>query len=234
MTDRLEMIADLIKDGRGLIDVGTDHGYIPLAMAKRGYSGKIFASDINSGPLDAARRSAAASGFEDRIRFMLCDGLELCDPTLVDTIVIAGMGGDTICGILDRAEWCLNEQYALVLQPMTKAEVLRYWLVNNGFSITEERLVRDKGTIYQLIAARFGGSACLSDGELFTGSVSLLKNDPLFLEYISGQIKRFETSIHGMMNSTAEIDSAQFELLREIHDELCIVREKYEAELNNL
>ena len=93
MNKRLEEIYALIGEGRGLVDVGTDHGYIPAALAKSGYSGKIIASDINPGPLQAARRSAESAGVADKIDFLLCDGLDGCDPSAIDTIVIAGMGG---------------------------------------------------------------------------------------------------------------------------------------------
>ena len=103
MNKRLEAIYALIGEGRGLVDVGTDHGYIPTALAQSGYAGNIIASDIKPGPLQAARRSAENAGVADKIDFLLCDGLDGCDPSAIDTIVIAGMGGDTICGILDRA-----------------------------------------------------------------------------------------------------------------------------------
>ena len=172
MNKRLQAIESLICPGRGLIDVGTDHGYLPVSLARHGYPGALFASDIRKGPLDAARRSAREAGQEERIAFQLCDGLELCDPESVDTIVIAGMGGDTICGILDRAEWCMDPRYQLLLQPMTRAEVLRYWLVNNGFAIETERLAEDGGEIYSLFSARFGGTQQLSDAELYSGAFS--------------------------------------------------------------
>ena len=170
MNNRLKAIAGLVKDGKGLIDVGTDHGYLPVYLAQNGYTGALLASDINPGPLDAARRTAREAAEEERIRFLLCDGLDGCPPERIDTIVIAGMGGDLICRILDRAEWCLDDAYTLLLQPMTKAEVLRYWLVNNGFRLEEELLVRDGGRIYQIIRARYSQNMTMSDAELFSGA----------------------------------------------------------------
>ena len=103
MNKRLELIASILPHGRGFADVGTDHGYLPVYMAQHGYSGKIIASDINEGPLSTAVASARQAGVEDRICFRLCDGLDGCGSEELDTVVIAGMGGDTICGILDRA-----------------------------------------------------------------------------------------------------------------------------------
>lgn len=216
MNKRLGCIASHIPFGRGLIDVGTDHGYLPLSLAENGYPGRLIASDIHSGPLSKARAAAVEAGLAGRIEFQLCDGLENCDPEAIDTVVIAGMGGDTISGILDRAEWCLSSRYTLVLQPMTRAEVLRYWLVYNGFRIEAEDLVEDGGLLYPVLVARFGGVTRLNDAELFTGSAELLCAHPLFPRLVERQIDRFEAILRGMSCAERTRESARAKLLREI------------------
>ena len=204
MNKRLEAIQTLVRPGKGLIDVGTDHGYLPLALAGCGYPGVLIAADIGEGPLNAARHNARAAGLEDRLRFQLCDGLALCDPDAVDTIVIAGMGGDTICGILDRAEWVLDGRYTLLLQPMTRAEVLRYWLTNNGFGITAERLVSDGGTIYALLEARYGLFTPLTDGELYTGAYALTGREALWRPFLADRLRRLEKGLAGLRMADRE------------------------------
>lgn len=216
MNNRLHKIAQYINTGIGMIDVGTDHGYLPVFLASNGYPGNIFASDIRPKPLEAARRSAEAAGVTERISFLLCNGLDKCDPEKVDTIVIAGMGGDTVCGILDRAEWCMDERYRLVLQPMTKQHVLRYWLINNGFEIVSESLVKDGGVIYPILAARFGGSMSLSDAELFVGKLDLVQSSEYFNEYLSRQISRVEAVLAGIRRSDTAGISCRQKLLEEI------------------
>lgn len=198
MNARLSLIASLIPQGIGFADVGTDHGYLPAYMAQNGYSGRIIASDIKSAPLSTAVATAREAGVEDKISFRLCDGLDAIEPNEVDTLVIAGMGGDTISGILDNAEWCMDSRFTLLLQPMTKSEILRYWLVNNGFEITGEYLLRDGRELYQLISAHFGGETRLDDAELFAGSFALLRADPLFPEQLTRLIYRFERAIDGL------------------------------------
>jgi tRNA (adenine22-N1)-methyltransferase len=188
----------MIENGRGLIDVGTDHGFLPAALATDGYSGKLFASDINAMPLSRAKETAHACGVEDQIVFLLSDGLDACPKDEVDTIVMAGMGGELICRILDRAEWCLEHRYTLILQPMTKIEVLRYWLANNGFQLTEERFVEDGGILYQIIKARYSENMSLKDAELFTGSFRNIRNDPLSSTLIRSLIRRFENECRGL------------------------------------
>ncbi|MBR5093759.1 MAG: SAM-dependent methyltransferase [Oscillospiraceae bacterium] len=198
MNKRLLAIASLVGPGLGLVDVGTDHGALPIHLAQSGYPGTLLATDIHEGPLRAGIRNAEAAGLSHRVRFLLCDGLELCPPDEIDTIVIAGMGGDTICGILDRAEWTMDPRYTLILQPMTRFEVLRYWLTNNGYGIEQEHLVEDSGTIYQILTARFGIDTVLSDAELFTGASQLIRRDPLWPCFRERSIQRFERMIAGM------------------------------------
>lgn len=221
MNKRLELIASILPHGRGFADVGTDHGYLPVYMAQHGYSGKIIASDINEGPLSTAVASARQAGVEDRICFRLCDGLDGCGSEELDTVVIAGMGGDTICGILDRADWVMSRDILLILQPMTKAEVLRYWLTNNDFTICGEWLIEENGEIYQILSARFGARTPLSDAELFTGKYELAVGNALFPVQLAALIKRFERAAAGMSKAprmrgrqklTAEILNGLYEM----------------------
>ena len=216
MNKRMYAIVKYIEPGRGLIDVGTDHGYLPVWMASHGYHGNIIAADINEAPLQKARENAEKSGVTDRVQFQLCDGLAQCPPEAVDTIVIAGMGGDMICRILDRAEWCMDRRYKLILQPMTKSEVLRYWLTNNEFEILNEELIPEGGNLYQLIVSRFGGSTRLSDGELFLGKKQFCTDWELYEQQRQKLIKRFELAIAGMEKNTAGIGLPALGLYREI------------------
>ena len=220
MNRRLERLLCCIPDGKGLIDVGTDHGYLPVELARRGYRGQLFASDINPEPLNAAKRSAERAGLAERIQFIRCDGLSLCDPDAVDTVVIAGMGGDLICRILDQAEWTMDSRYTLLLQPMTKAEVLRYWLSNNDYGIEEEKLVLDGGKLYQLLIVRFGRARHLSDAELFTGSLTLVRDDPLFPRLLNTQIERISGQLLGMEQGRDKTPSGRYALLRGILQDL--------------
>ncbi len=208
MNKRLSCVLSHIPDGIGLIDVGTDHAYLPIALAERGYPGRLYASDLRPGPLRAAERNAASASVTERITFLLADGLDACDPALVDTIVVAGMGGDTICGIFDRAEWIMDPRYTLVLQPMTRCEVLRYWLIHNEFAIVEEDLVEDGGVLYAVLKAKIGKSDALSDAELFTGSEGLLREHPLYPRFLAQQLERFRRVLRGRTAAAAPEESS--------------------------
>ena len=230
MNKRLEALRRLIPEGLGVIDVGTDHGYLPVQLVRDGYEGKIFASDIRPGPLSAARKTAEKAGADDRITFLLCDGLDACPPDRIDTIVIAGMGGDTICGILDRAEWCMSPEYELLLQPMTKSEVLRFWLVNNGFTIEKEELAKDGGKLYQLLCARFCGvNTPLTDAELYLGAYERMAGHPLFPAYLEQQKQVFQKRLLALSSSGAA-DAGTLRLLRQILDAVRTMEERLHDE----
>ncbi len=202
MEKRLEMLYELLpKNGRGIVDVGTDHGQIPIRMALADYSGNLFATDIAEGPLNSACRAAKANGLDQRICFLLCDGLELIPPEQVDCILIAGMGGDTVCGILDRAEWLASSQYRLVLQPMTRPEVVRYWLLHNDFLIDTEAAVSEGKHLYQMFRARLGKSEHMTDAEYITGSRNVSRMGEPLGTVVDHQLRTIEKKINGIQRA---------------------------------
>ena len=199
---RLDEIISLVSSQKGIIDVGTDHGYIPVHFALTDYTGRLIASDINAGPLSAAKKIAKEHAVEEKINFTLANGLSQCSADEVDTIIIAGMGGDLICSILDEAEWTMNSAYQLILQPMTKAEILRFWLSSNGYAIEEERLAYENNRVFKVLSARYSGiNSSLTDAELFTGALALTKDLPLFEKMLALETERMEKKVHGLVSS---------------------------------
>ena len=198
MNKRLDLLYEMIPDnGRGVIDVGTDHGQIPIRLAASGYKGHILASDIAEGPLKTASAAARDAGMENRIRFLLCDGLELCPQEEVSDILIAGMGGDTICRIMDRAEWLFSGKYRLILQPMTRPEVVRYWLIHNEFTIDLEAIAQEEPHVYQMFRAVFGHSESLRDAEYLVGSCSVPRRGDKISFVIDQQLRTITKKLNG-------------------------------------
>lgn len=220
MNKRLDLLYEMIPDsGRGVIDVGTDHGQIPIRLAVSGYKGHILASDVAEGPLKTARAAAHAAGVEKRIHFLLCDGLDLCPQEEVSDILIAGMGGDTICGILDRAEWLYSGRYRLLLQPMTKPEVVRYWLIHNEFSIDLEAVAREEQHVYQMFRAVFGHSESLSDAEYLVGSCSATRRGDNICFAIDQQLRMITKKLKGFPRNKA-LESSEYAFYQNIKTEL--------------
>ena len=203
---RLRCIADCVPRGARLADVGTDHGYLPVWLLLNGRIAYAFASDVNEAPLARAKRTAEEYGASERICFRLCDGLDGFAPGEADTIAIAGMGGETIIAILRDAPWLTRDAVTLLLQPMTKAELLRPWLVENGFRIDGERLVRDKGTIYAVLTVRPGMGRTLTPAEAWCGAGP--PRDPLYGEYARGRIRALEGAAAGPRRAKSRDDAA--------------------------
>lgn len=226
MDKRLLTIAQHVKAGKGVVDVGTDHAFFPVYLAQNGYKGELIATDINYAPLLTGIENAKAAGLDGRIDFLLCDGLEKCPHERIDSIVIAGMGGDTMCGILDRTSWIFDFPYRLILQPMTKAEILRYWLINNGFDIETEELVEETGNLYQILTAAAGNAGIYNDAELLTGKFELIRSSECFSKRLDQLIKSFKKSTSGMSNCERLDIVSRYGLNRKILCELEEMKEK--------
>ncbi len=196
MGPRLRAIAALTPEGCGcLADIGTDHGYIPVSLLLEGRVKRAVAADIGAMPLDHARRTAAAWGVEENMDFRLGDGLSVLEPGEANVIVIAGMGGDAITEILSAAPWS-RAGPLLLLQPMSKAEVLRAWLPLNGYEVFREELVQDKGVLYPILSVRGGEMAPASDAQAWSGF--LLDRDPLWGLYIADRLLRLRRAASGL------------------------------------
>lgn len=221
---RLALLASLVPEGASLADVGTDHGYLPVYLLQKGTITHAVASDINALPLEHARRTADEYGVTSFIDFRLCAGLDDIAPQEVDTVVIAGMGGETILSILKNAPW--TREKMLLLQPMTKPELLRVWLTGNGYTITREHLVRDKDTLYAVLSATGGESAPLTPAQAYCGVKSV--HDPLYGDYATERIAKLTRAAAGLKGSERADREARVAELEAIIEELTQSREAWQ------
>ena len=198
---RLQLLATLIPEGSRLADVGTDHGYVPVYLLQCGLIKGAIASDIGAEPLQHAKNTAAEYEVEG-IDFRLCPGLDAVAAEECDTILIAGMGGETIITILENAPWTKRGEHLLLLQPMTKVEMLRKWLADNGYTFTGERLVFDKDHLYPIMLVRGGSQEKLTLGQQYGGV--MLDGDPLYGEYLDERIMKLTVAIDGLMRAKDE------------------------------
>ena len=201
---RLRAIADLVPPGSRLADIGTDHGYIPIDLLLDGRITAAIATDIGELPLDHARRTARRCGLTEGINFRLGDGLGPLSPGETDVIVIAGMGGDSIADILAASPWA-REGPLLLLQPMSKAEVLRAFLPENGYRVEAERLAADKGKLYPILTVQGGAMAPAAAAEAWGGF--LLQRDPLWGLYLEDRLLRLRRAVSGL--AKARDDTAE-------------------------
>ena len=155
LPNRLQAIADYIENGAAVADIGTDHGLLPVYLALTNKAHRIIASDISAGSLESARRLATRHNVTGQIEFKHTSGLDTLLPADIDTIIIAGVGGETIISILQTAGWVTgevkNNNLKLILQSQSKLDVLKEYLYNCGYTIKEEKSVADKGRKYKIL-----------------------------------------------------------------------------------
>jgi tRNA (adenine22-N1)-methyltransferase len=197
LSKRLAAVASFVPQGAVVADIGTDHGFVPAHLVLSGHAGAVYACDIGEGPLSRARQTAAELGLTDVIRFCLTDGLQGLEKEPVDTAVLAGMGGETMAGILARAPWIKLRGVRLILQPQSKIHVLETWLHENGYAIQNALLVFEDGRHYLVLYAEPGADkpAALE---------VLMKNrDPLLPAYLDVCIEKLRRKIDGLRRAAA-------------------------------
>lgn len=190
LDNRLKTAAALCRRGVTVCDVGTDHALLACHLAMNGAK-DVIASDINDGPLEAARETVIRTGVKN-VRVLKSDGLKNID--FADDVIICGMGGELIADII--AGCCfLSADTRFILQPMTKAELLRHRLYSDGFEITEERTAYDGKRAYVIMLVRYTGEHHdISELEAYTGKVTDAKFLKLTAEKLLKNASRMEQS----------------------------------------
>ena len=179
-------------------DIGCDHGRLSVALLQQGRTRFVTASDISGPSLEKARLLAQKCGLSERMHTVVSDGISHLSIGCADAIIIAGMGGELIARILSAAPDVAHSADAIVMQPMRGVEELRRFLRENGFRITDERLVLDAGRIYQIISAVPGEPGAIPpwfpQDEYSLGYMMFERGDPLLLpllkQYKAGHMRR--------------------------------------------
>lgn len=213
---RLQMIAELVVPGSIIADIGTDHAYLPIELIQTNRCPFAIASDIREGPLDNARKNIQKSGLTDKIDIVLCNGLDAIGDYHPDGIVIAGMGGELIASILNKAPFLQIDRPRLILQPMTMQHELRRYLWNNGFSIQEERLCDFKGHLYSIICSVYDGQIRTpTDLECLIGEPKKIECSPLYPQLLLSHINRLKKRAGGLISAGHDA-SYEYFLLEEL------------------
>ncbi|MBQ8526286.1 MAG: SAM-dependent methyltransferase [Clostridia bacterium] len=227
LSPRLKLIADLVKPGSVLADIGTDHGYVPVYCVSKGICPKAIAMDVNSQPLEKAKENISKYGLEDFITTRLSDGLEALSAEEADSVVIAGMGGLLIMNILEQGAHLLGKDTQLLLQPMLAQKELRQYLYIHGFEITDEYVCREDDKFYNIISAKLSSDkgTVLSSAEndrtiplsdLIIGK-NIDKNSPdVYPEYLDYKIGVCSKIINGLKMSKTDKTEELIEITAEL------------------
>ena len=189
LSKRLSCAASFVRKGDFIADVGTDHAYLPIYLCVQGMIRGAVVSDINEGPIERATKNIAEFSCQKKIQPVLCDGLSKIGEYSPDSVFILGMGGELIVNIISAAEWVKEKKVRLVMQAMTHPEIMREYLIKNGFEIIDEAIVEDS-KIYQVTVAEYSG--VISDAnilELRFGKINLLRRESVLLDALERERK---------------------------------------------
>ncbi len=212
---RLLEIAAMIPRWASVADVGCDHGKLAVYLAERG-SPLVIATDISAKSLGKAKKLVREHRLQNIVKTRSGDGLQRIRPGEVDVVVMAGMGGPTICAMLDGNLSVVGNISRLVLQPQNAVGTVRAWLLGNGFRLERESIVEDEGRLYQVLCAVPGIDdtriETLFDQEI--GSMLVRDRHPLLPRLLQERVATIDTILSEISGSqTSRAESRRIELL---------------------
>ena len=223
---RLKLIADKIPQCKIIADIGTDHAYIPIYAVQNGLCKKALATDIRKGPVEIAQKNIGQYGLQEYIEARLGNGIEPVTENEIDVIVIAGMGGTLMEEILFNGFQKARKAKLLILQPMNAVEVVRKWLYESGFEISNEALAQEGSKIYNVICSNWSGHCRQYDEYYYYVGIMLLnESDPLLKNYLQKKLKLLEIKIDGIEKTKNKPDDIQ---------KIIGIKDRLSKELKNL
>ncbi|MFJ2319658.1 tRNA (adenine(22)-N(1))-methyltransferase [Pseudomonas sp. NPDC087817] len=200
---RLERVAAHVPTGARLADIGSDHGYLPVALMRRGVIAGAVAGEVALTPFHSAQRTVRDNDLQQRITVRLANGLAAIEPgDRITAISICGMGGETIRDILDGGKSRLSGEERLILQPNGGEQPLRQWLMDNGYRIRHEELLQENRFDYEIIVAERAESVVYTDQELYFGPLQMQVRSPQFLT-------KWQRRLHEKQKTLAQFARAQ-------------------------
>ncbi len=190
LNKRLEAVASFIDEGSSCLDVGCDHGLLDVFLFKNRKNIKLVASDINKKPLEKAKNNIERYNALN-IELRLGNGLDVIDDT-IDTVIISGMGGLTICDILKKEK--LKNVNKLVLSPNKDFYEVRKRVIELGYSFDKEQIVEEKNKYYLILSCK-KEKKIYNEDELKYGTSTMIK-DETYNNYLNYLITKYNNRLN--------------------------------------
>ena len=187
LSKRLASIASNIDKEDKVVDIGCDHGYLSIYLKAVNGNKIVIATDINENALNMAKKNINKNSI--LIETRLGNGLDVIKHNEVDTIIISGMGGNTILNILKKNK--LKYIKKIVIQSNTDIPLIRKYINKWGYTIKNEQLIIDKN-IYYIIITFTKGRHKYTKKELYFGPILLKENNDLFNEKKAIELNKLE------------------------------------------
>lgn len=173
---RIKTIASLVDKDSKLVDIGTDHGYLPIYLYENEITKNVTGSDISSNALKFAKANFEKHNLSDKIKLIVSDGFKNLDEKY-DTAVISGMGTDTIKKILNID----NIPNKLIISSHKNVDELRLFMNEKGYKIIKEIVLQENDIFYDIIKYE-KGNEILNKYELLVGKSNNLEYEKHLLE----------------------------------------------------
>ena len=210
LSNRLKKIAELVDFGASVIDVGTDHGYVPNFLCENKISRDIIATDISKNSLEKSIELTRELGNEKYIRNILANGIVNENR---DNIIIAGLGGIQIAEIILNSIEISEVSKKLILQPMQKANILRRELNNMGFAIIDEEIIFEDDRYFEIILARYSGTKKISEEiDFYFSKVLIEKKDKVYLDFLRERKNDIERILNSFVSDNSRSKNRKEEL----------------------
>ena len=217
ISKRLLACAAFVEPGQRVADVGTDHGYLAIYLLQSRRASRVLAADVAEQPLARAMENARRFGVREGLSFHLCDGVRGL-PRDFDVLLMAGLGAESMVGMLRSGPWLRGGRYRLVLQCQSSQNELRQYLSEHGWEITREEPVRDGKFLYTVLEAK-PGCQSLTPGQHFASPALLASGSPLVGEYLAfcrQAVEKVVLGLTGLGGPKYEYYSAALKELREM------------------
>ena len=211
LSERMQMVADMISRGNVLADIGCDHGFVSIYLLEKGICPKVIAMDVNEGPLLRAKEHIDERGLTSYIDVRLSNGMEKLLLGEADSILIAGMGGRLVIKILTDSMEKAKQLKEIVLQPQSEIHLVRQFLRDCGFHILHEDMVKDNGKFYPAMRVvwREEKPRILLEEELWYGPLLLKEKHPVLREYLENERAKYAMIAEDIANNGNNMDKSK-------------------------
>jgi len=204
ISKRLELVASFVPQGAVLLDVGSDHAYLPIELVERGRIEGAIAGEVVVGPYQSAIKNVEAHCLKEKIQVRLANGLAAFEEVdQVSVITIAGMGGRLIATILEEGLEKLANVERLILQPNNREDDLRIWLQDNGFQIVAESILEEAGKFYEILVVE-AGQMKLSASDVRFGPFLSKEVSPVFVQKWQKEAAKLEFALNQIPEKNLE------------------------------
>lgn len=195
LSARMQALADMVSRGRVVCDVGCDHGWVSIYLVQQGIASKVYAMDVEIGPLERAKEHIRSYHLENYIEPRLSDGLASLQVGEADCMVCAGMGGPLMMKILTEGREKVRAMKEIILQPQSEIARFRAFLRQEGYQIVRENMVLEEGKYYpmmKVVPVDFVTVEIAEEQSIFDtyGELLLKEKHPVLQSYIDRSLEQ--------------------------------------------